>query len=281
MEIPTCNYVNNNKEYYVNSVSNIEYYPFVYGFLISISTIYLGYYIYIANLNIKKKSNKYHIIYAFTFIIIFLSILSLSIYKLAKFNIVGMVTNVNDTDLILPCYSQTTKQIFLPQDINQELQNIKSSNNIAGVNPLVSKILLEKLQGSLPRSLSISSPLSTSASISSSTSIPSSTPTIKTTFDSSKNVIQTPYGKKTTSTSTSSTIYTSATPPTPDLTTDVTSTVGNKSNMGGTLNVVNNSAPPTSTKSTTNQSDAQSLQSSNNSNSTTGDTGGAPITAKG
>jgi hypothetical protein len=118
MEIPTCNYTIDNKEYYVKTITNDNYIPIVFGFIIGLSSIGLLTGIYNANTEYKQQNkNKIKIVLLIILILIFLSLLVFSSYKVGIYNIKDLSVTYNSNELLLPCYSKYTKKIYGSKNI--------------------------------------------------------------------------------------------------------------------------------------------------------------------
>jgi len=113
MEIPTCNYKYLNSEFYIQSIKNDNYIPYVFGFVISVSSIGLLISIYNANQEYKQElSNKIKMVIYIILILIFLGLLGYSAYEIGTYNTKNL-TEVYSTDKLLrPCYSKYTKKII-------------------------------------------------------------------------------------------------------------------------------------------------------------------------
>ena len=73
MEIPTCNYTLDGEEYYIRSFVNDNYIPYVFGFVVSISSIGLLISIYNANSEYKQEiKNKIKLVIFVILILLFL-----------------------------------------------------------------------------------------------------------------------------------------------------------------------------------------------------------------
>lgn len=125
MDIPTCNYKYLDKEYYVKSEVNNNYIPYVFGFILSSSTIGLLVNIYNINLEYNKQIyNKSRIVLYIILIMIFLALLIYSGYKIGIYNTKNMITEYSSDELLLPCFSKYTKKI-----IGMPNNSIQSSNS--------------------------------------------------------------------------------------------------------------------------------------------------------
>ena len=113
MEIPTCNYKYLDNEFYVKSIKNDNYVPYVFGFVITISAIGLLISIYNANLEYKQElTNKIKIVLHVILILIFLGLLGYSGYEIGMYNTKDLTTKYTYDELLRPCYSKYTKKII-------------------------------------------------------------------------------------------------------------------------------------------------------------------------
>jgi hypothetical protein len=113
MDIPTCNYKYLDNEFYVKSIKNDNYVPYVFGFIISISAIGLLINIYNANLEYKQElTNKIKIVLYIILILIFLGLLGYSGYKIGVYNTKDLTKNYSADELMRPCYSKFSKKII-------------------------------------------------------------------------------------------------------------------------------------------------------------------------
>jgi hypothetical protein len=113
MEIPTCNYKYLDKEFYVKSIKNDNYVPYVFGFVISISGIGLLISIYNVNQEYKQElSNKIKLVLYIILILIFLGLLGYGGYEIGIYNTKDLTKTYSGDELIRPCYSKYTKKIY-------------------------------------------------------------------------------------------------------------------------------------------------------------------------
>jgi hypothetical protein len=113
MGIPNCNYISDNKEYYVDRIINDDYIPYVYGFVISIASIGLITSIYNTNIQYKKvnksTTNKIKLILLIILILVFLGLIGYSGYKLGNYTIKDLTIKYEKSELITPCFSKYNK----------------------------------------------------------------------------------------------------------------------------------------------------------------------------
>lgn len=212
MEIPTCNYKYLDNEFYVKTIKNDKYVPYVFGFIISISAIGLLINIYNANQEYKQElSNKIKMVLYIILILIFLGLLGYSAYKIGIYNTKELTTTYTSDELLKPCYSKYTKKI---------------------IGMKVNRIILQEAGLS-----SYSSNNTLNNSTSSNQLNPKESKTTSTT---------TPYNTRTSNSSSTTTGY--ATPGSTTLNSNANSTA----NLGNLVTITNNSAPPTSTIDKTN-----------------------------
>ena len=119
MIIPTCNYKLNDQneilnEYYVESITNDDYIPYVYGFILSVSSIGLFVSIYYANLIYKLDNIRNKIKFGIFIILIciFLFLIGISGYYIGKYNTKNLSETYDSSKLLRPCYSKNTKHIY-------------------------------------------------------------------------------------------------------------------------------------------------------------------------
>jgi len=212
MDIPTCNYKYLDNEFYVKSIKNDNYIPYVFGFVISISGIGLLISIYNANLEYKQEmSNKIKFVLYIILILVFLGLLGYSGYEIGAYNTKDLTITYSADELMKPCYSKYTKKII----------GIPVSGMI--------------LQEAGLKSYSYNDTLKNS--VSSDQINPS---------ESRTRTVTTPYNIRTSNSSSTTTGY--ATPGS----TTLNSTANSTANLGNRVTITNNSAPPTSTIGTTN-----------------------------
>ena len=137
MEIPTCNYKYLDNEFYVKTIKNDKYVPYVFGFIISISAIGLLINIYNVNQEYKQElSNKIKMVLYIILILIFLGLLGYSSYEIGIYNTKELTNTYTFDELLRPCYSKYTKKIIgMPVNgiILQEEAGLRSysiNNNI-------------------------------------------------------------------------------------------------------------------------------------------------------
>lgn len=213
MEIPTCNYKYLDNEFYIKSVKNDNYVPYVFGFIISISAIGLLINIYNANQEYKQEmNNKIKFVLYIILILIFLGLLGYSGYEIGIYNTKDLTNTYSVDELTRPCYSKYTKKIFGMSSNGIRLQEETGLSSYSSNNILTNSVSSDKLNPIGTRTTSITSPYNTRTSNSSSTTTGNATP-----------------GSTTLDTSASST-----------------------ANLGNRVTITNNSAPPTSTIGTTN-----------------------------
>ena len=128
MEIPTCNYKYLDNEFYVKSIKNDNYVPYVFGFVISISGIGLLISIYNANLEYKQElRNKIKLVLYIILILVFLGLLGYSGYEIGVYNTKDLTITYSADKLMRPCYSKYTKKIYGLNIIDQETKLSNSS----------------------------------------------------------------------------------------------------------------------------------------------------------
>ena len=212
MEIPTCNYKYLDNEFYVKSIKNDNYVPYVFGFVISISGIGLLISIYNANLEYKQEiSNKIKLVLYIILILIFLGLLGYSGYEIGIYNTKDLTKTYSADELIRPCYSKHTKKIYglrVAGFILQE-EGLSSYSNNDTLNNSVSSNQLNPSEG---RTRTVTTPYNTRTSNANSTTTGNATPG----------------------------------------STTLNSTANSNANLGNRTTFTNNSAPPTSTIGTTN-----------------------------
>lgn len=237
MEIPTCNYTYNQQEFYVKSIKNNDYVPYVFGFVISISAIGLLTSIYNAYLEYKQElNNKIKIVLYISLILIFLGLLGYSGYKLGTYSTKNLTSSYTADKLIRPCYSKYSKIIYGSNMINQETtigiypnSGLKSYSNKSPT--LINTSHSEKnIDQNTP--LDIQNQLNTTQN----------TPSIKTISD--------PYNTRTSETTSNTTGTINVNDP--NATGQINSTADSTSALGSNVQIQNNSAPPTSSIATTN-----------------------------
>jgi len=246
MIIPTCNYTYLNNEFYVKSIKNNNYIPYVFGFIISISSIGLLISIYNINLEYKQKiQNKIKKVLYIILILIFLGLLGYSGYELGTYSTYKLSTTYTTNELLRPCFSKYEKKIFglsnpsssqiLPTQINTSQANInKSSQN--KINTIESTINnIPSLEGGL-QMYSYDDTLSNS--VKSDQLNPS---------ESQEKIKITPFNTRTSKST--STTDTNATPGSGT----VESSANSNSNLGNKINISMNETPRISTINTTNE----------------------------
>lgn len=250
MEIPTCNYKYLDNEFYVKSIKNDNYVPYVFSFIISISAIGLLISIYNANLEYKQElNNKIKMVLYIILIIIFLGLLGYSGYKLGTYSTKNLTSSYTADELIRPCYSKYSKIIYGLNMINQETtigiypdSGLKSYSNKSPT--LINTSHSEKnIDQNTP--LDIQNQLNTTQN----------TPSIKTISD--------PYNTRTSETTSNTTGTINVNDP--NATGQINSTADSNSALGSNVQIQNNSVPTTSTIGRTNVQQA-SKNSSGTSN---------------
>ena len=261
MEIPTCNctWPSGNLELYCKEIQNDKYIPYVYGFVISVTSIGLLTSIYYANLEYKQKTrNGTNVIILIILILIFLGLVGYSGYKIGDYSSKNLSLSFDSDKAILPCYSKYTKSIVGFNDHIIEQETVLAGSSI----PVPPRIKFTTIDGQLVDS-SFNIVTSNIGDLQSYSS--DSNSTLRTTVntntskpnDEETKTLSNPYNTRT-SNSTSD-ICGNATPGSATLEASGTST----STLGNTVNIRNNSRTPTSTIGRTNSGQVTQTNTTN------------------
>jgi hypothetical protein len=213
MDIPTCNYKYLDNEFYVKSIKNDNYIPYVFGFVISISGIGLLISIYNANLEYKQDmSNKIKLVLYIILILIFLGLLGYSGYEIGVYNTKDLRIKYSADELMIPCYSKYTKKIIGMPVSELILQEEAGLSSYSYNDTLKNSVSSDQLNPSENRTRTVTTPYNTRTSNSSSTTTGNATPG----------------------------------------STTLNSTANSTANLSNRVTITNNSAPPTSTINRTN-----------------------------
>jgi hypothetical protein len=213
MEIPSCNYKYQNNEYYVKSIKNDNYVPYVFGFTMSISALGLLISIYNANVEYKQEmTSKIKIVLHMILIFIFLVLLGYSGYEIGMYSTKDLSTLFTPSELLIPCYSKYSKKIYGASSINMILQEESGLRFYSYNDTITNSVNTNQMKPNDSKTIAVVTPFNTR-----------------------------------TSTSTS-TINGNATPGTASINSNANST----SSLGNRVLITNNSAPSTSTIGTTN-----------------------------
>jgi hypothetical protein len=271
MEIPTCNYNLNNIEYYVKSIQNDNYIPYVFGFIISVTSIGLLTSIYYTNLEYKQEiKNKIKLIIFIILVLIFLSLLGYSAFKIGIYNTKNLSNSYSLSEAIHPCYSKYTKSIIGLSDNIIEQESLLAGSTI----PIKIKFVTADNQIVDSSYNIIKSNVDGLKSYSNTNNLALSTKTTNTNpYSEESQTIETPYNTRT-ATSTSD-ICGNATPGSASIRAESDNTTV----LGNSVNIRNNSVTPTSTIRTTNTSNT--TQYTTNLDSTNQQNGNSLLDANG
>jgi hypothetical protein len=299
MAIPTCNYKLDNQEYYVHTIKNNEYVPYVYGFVISITSIGLLTSIYNANVEYKNKlKNKIKLSFFIILILIFLGLLGYSAYEIANFNTKNISTTYSPNEILRPCYSKYDKKIYgLTEDviinnikarsskINDKISEEDNANEEDKIINMDEKFIIRYVsldRKYYPNYNDIKSYSSNSPDLK--ISVESNKQTKNVPNKQTKNVpseektISDPYNTRSSNTSSDISGYVTPSYSSVDGSVDasVDATGTSTSVLGSRVGITNNSAPPVSTISETNNMELQQNESGTSSNQVIGSTILAP-----
>lgn len=212
MDIPTCNYKYLDNEFYVKTIKNDNYVPYVFGFVISVSAMGLIISIYNANLEYKQEmTSKIRMTLHIILLIIFLGLIGYSGYEIGMYSAKDSSTSFTPSELLLPCYSKQTKKIYGSASINMILQE-SGLKSYSYNDVLTNSVNSNQSNRNGSRTMSVTTPFNTRRSTTTSTTTGNATPG----------------------------------------STSVNSNANSTSNLGNRVLITNNSAPPTSTIERTN-----------------------------